>query len=70
MKSAIVCWRCGLPSQALSKPGRGGLFHSASRVAWMPSIGRGHFGLGLGGIGYMMRDTTLERTVASRSKVL
>lgn len=44
--------------------------HSAFRVDWMPFGGHGQSGLGLGGIGYTMRDMTLERMVVFKSSVL
>jgi acyl-CoA reductase-like NAD-dependent aldehyde dehydrogenase len=44
--------------------------HSAFRVDWMPFGGHGPSGLGLGGIGYTMRDMTLERMVVFRSRAL
>ncbi len=44
--------------------------HSAFRVDWMPFGGHGQSGLGLGGIGYSIRDMTLERMVVIRSKML
>ena len=44
--------------------------HSAFRVDWMPFGGHRQSGLGLGGIGYSMRDMTLERMVVFRSKLL
>lgn len=44
--------------------------HSAFRVDWMPFGGHGMSGLGAGGIGYTMRDMTIERMVVFRSKVL
>lgn len=44
--------------------------HSAFRVDWMPFGGHGQSGLGLGGIGYTMRDMTLERMVVFRSRAL
>lgn len=44
--------------------------HSAFRVDWMPFGGHGPSGLGLGGIGYTMRDMSLERMVVFRSRAL
>ncbi len=44
--------------------------HPAFRVDWMPFGGHRQSGLGLGGIGYTMRDMTLERMVVFHSKVL
>ncbi len=41
--------------------------HTAFRVDWMPFGGHGQSGLGLGGIGYSMRDMTIERMVVFRS---
>lgn len=35
--------------------------HTAFRVDWMPFGGRGHSGLGVGGMGYSMRDMTYEK---------
>lgn len=44
--------------------------HTAFRVDWMPFGGHRQSGLGLGGIGYTMREMTLERMVVFRSKAL
>jgi len=44
--------------------------HSAFRVDWMPFGGHRQSGLGMGGIGYTMRDMTLERMVVFHSPVL
>lgn len=44
--------------------------HSAFRVDWMPFGGHGQSGLGLGGIGYTMRDMTIERMVVVKSWAL
>ena len=41
--------------------------HTAFRVDWMPFGGHRSSGLGAGGIGYGMRDMTLERMVVFRS---
>ena len=41
--------------------------HPAFRVDWMPFGGHRQSGLGVGGIGYTMRDITLERMVVFRS---
>ena len=37
--------------------------HTAFRVDWMPFGGYKHSGLGVGGIGYTMRDMTLEKMI-------
>lgn len=44
--------------------------HTAFRVDWMPFGGHRQSGLGLGGIGYTMREMTLERMVVFRSAAL
>ncbi len=44
--------------------------HTAFRVDWMPFGGHRQSGLGVGGIGYSMRDMTLERMVVFRSQAL
>lgn len=44
--------------------------HTAFRVDWMPFGGHMSSGLGVGGIGYTMRDLTLERLLVVRSKAL
>jgi acyl-CoA reductase-like NAD-dependent aldehyde dehydrogenase len=44
--------------------------HTAFRVDWMPFGGHRQSGLGVGGIGYSMRDMTLERMVVFRSLLL
>ena len=41
--------------------------HTAFRVDWMPFGGHRQSGLGMGGIGYSMRDMTLERMVVFHS---
>lgn len=44
--------------------------HTAFRVDWMPFGGHRESGLGLGGIGYSMRDMTVERMVVFNSPAL
>lgn len=41
--------------------------HTAFRVDWMPFGGHGKSGLGVGGIGYSMREMSIERMVVFRS---
>ena len=44
--------------------------HPAFRVDWMPFGGHKQSGLGVGGIGYTIKDMTLERMVVFRSQLL
>lgn len=44
--------------------------HTAFRVDWMPFGGRRRSGLGLGGIGFTMRELTAEKMVVVRSSAL
>lgn len=44
--------------------------HTAFRVDWMPFGGHRQSGIGIGGIGYTMRDMMIERLIVFRSKVL
>ena len=44
--------------------------HTAFRVDWMPFAGLGQAGLGVGGIGYSMRDMQVEKLLVIRSPEL
>ena len=44
--------------------------HTAFRVDWMPFAGHKVSGLGIGGIGYTMRDMQVEKLVVVRSPEL
>jgi acyl-CoA reductase-like NAD-dependent aldehyde dehydrogenase len=41
--------------------------HTAFRVDWMPFGGAEHSGLGMGGIGYSMRDMCAEKLMVIKS---
>ena len=44
--------------------------HTAFRVDWMPFAGHKVSGLGIGGIGYSMRDMQVEKLVVIKSREL